>query len=173
MISHTSMLQASSQVHFGFWLIDFLPWVLTCLQVSKVFIYLSVVEVQWFPREQIRRHRSKHTWGRSRSSVYGLAYPRRHQVVRRQGHQDMTVATSWIIVESSIPDAVNARGRLLTNQRWNKFTSSNKSTSDESNFGDSGYEVTTRHEDHMKIENGRKKEFDVLKQQLKREHEAA
>ena len=38
---------------------------------------------------------------------------------------------------------MNARGRLLTTQRWNKVARSRKSTDDESNFGDSGYEVTT------------------------------
>ena len=49
----------------------------------------------------------------------------------------------------------------------------NRSIDDEINFGDSGYEVTTRHEDHTKIENGTKKELHVLKQQFKEEHEAA
>jgi hypothetical protein len=44
---------------------------------------------------------------------------------------------------------------------------------DERNFGDSGYEVMTRHEDRVKAENGTKKELHVLKQQLKEEHEAA
>ena len=68
---------------------------------------------------------------------------------------------------------MNARGRLLTTQRRNKVASSGKSTDDESNFGDSGYEVTVRHEDLAKIENGTKKEFHVMKQQLKEEHEAA
>ena len=51
--------------------------------------------------------------------------------------------------------------------------SPSRSTDDESNFGDSGYEVMVRHEDHAKIENGTNKELHVLKQQLREEHEAA
>ena len=56
----------------------------------------------------------------------------------------------------------------MTTQRWNKVASSSRSTCDESNFGDSGYEVTARHEDHAKIENGIEKELHVLKQQLRK-----
>ena len=38
---------------------------------------------------------------------------------------------------------------------------------DERNFGDSGYEVTARHEDHAKTKNGTK-ELHVLKHKLKK-----
>jgi len=69
-------------------------------------------------------------------------------------------------------NATNARGRLLTTQRWNKVASSNRSTDDERNFRDLGYEVMAQHEDHVKTKNGTKKELQVLKQQLKEEHEA-
>ena len=34
------------------------------------------------------------TLGDAVDHVHGLAYPQRHQVVRRQGHQDMTAAAS-------------------------------------------------------------------------------
>jgi len=44
---------------------------------------------------------------------------------------------------------------------------------DESNFGDSDYEVTTQHEDRVKTRNVTKKELHVLKKQLKEEHEVA
>ena len=70
-------------------------------------------------------------------------------------------------------NAVNARGRLLTTQRRNKVARSSRSTNDESNFGDSSYEVTTRHEESTKIDNGTKKELHVPKQKLKEEHEVA
>jgi len=60
----------------------------------------------------------------------------------------------------------------LKTQRWNKVASARRSIDDESNFGDSSYEVMAQHEDHAKIENGTKNDFHVLKQQLKREHEA-
>ena len=43
----------------------------------------------------------------------------------------------------NVVDAMNARGRLLTTQRWNKVASSRRSTDDERNFGESGYEVMT------------------------------
>ena len=52
----------------------------------------------------------------------------------------------------------------MTTQTWNKVASSSKSVNDESNFGDFGYEVTTRHEDHVKTKNGTKKDLHVLKQ---------
>ena len=155
MISHPGMLQVSSQVHFGFRLTYFLPWVLPCLQVSQVFIFLLAVHVQWFPGEQRQMHLLEHTWGWSRSSVYELPYPWRHQLICRQGHQNMTTTTSkrvasWITVEGRILDATNARGRLLTTERQNKVAISRKSTDDESNFGDLGYEVTARlHEDRI------------------------
>ena len=61
-------------------------------------------------------------------------------------------------------DAANARGRLLTTQRRNIVASSSRYTDDEINFGESGYEVTTRHEDRAKTENGIKKELHALKQ---------
>jgi len=80
-------------------------------------------------------------------------------------------AVPSITVEGSIPDAMNARGRLLTTQRWNKVANSCKSTCDERNFGDWGYEVTTRREGHAKVENEIEKELHVLKQQLKGEKE--
>ena len=70
-------------------------------------------------------------------------------------------------------NATNARGRLLTTQRWNKVASSSRSTNDERNFGDLGYEVMTRHEDRVKTKTGTKKEFHVLKKKLKEEHEVA
>lgn len=38
-------------------------------------------------------------------------------------------------------DAMNARGRLLTTQRWNEVARSSRSTDNERNLGDSGYEV--------------------------------
>lgn len=59
----------------------------------------------------------------------------------------------------------------MTTQRQNKVASSSRSTDDERNFGDSGYEVTMRHEDRAKVENRTKKELHVLKQQLKEEQE--
>jgi len=62
---------------------------------------------------------------------------------------------------------MNARGRLLTTQRRNNIARSSRSTDDEKNFGGSGYEVTTWHEDHAKIGNGTNKELHVLKHQLK------
>jgi len=167
------MLQVSSHVHFGFWLIYFLLWVFPCLQVTQVFICLWAVQVQWFPGEHRQRHHLEHTWGCSRSSVHGLAYPWRHQVVRRQGHQDMTTTASqreasWTIVEDNIPNATNARGGLLIARRWNKVASSSRYIDDESNFGDFGYEVTVWHEDHVKVEDRAKKELCVLKQQLRK-----
>jgi len=60
---------------------------------------------------------------------------------------------------------------LFTSQRQNKVASSSIFTFDDNNFGDSGYEVMTRHEDHAKAKNRTKKELHVLKQQLKEEHE--
>ena len=51
--------------------------------------------------------------------------------------------------------------------------SSSRSTNDEGNFGDSGYEVTMWHEDRTKTENGTKKELHVLKRKLKEEHQVA
>ena len=54
----------------------------------------------------------------------------------------------------------------MTTQRQNKVASSNRSTTGEINFGDLGYEVTTRHEDHTKAESGIVKELHVLKQQI-------
>jgi len=68
-------------------------------------------------------------------------------------------------------DATNARGGLLTTWRRNKVASLSKSIDDERNFGDLGYEVVLRHEDHMKTNNGTNKELHVLKHQLKVEHE--
>ena len=56
-------------------------------------------------------------------------------------------------------------------QRWNKVASSSRSTCGEINFGGSGYEVTTPHEDHVKEENGTEKELHVLRRQLKEEQE--
>lgn len=155
MIIHLGMLQVSSHVHFGFQLTDCLPWVFPCLQVLQVFICLLAVQVQWLPREKRWRHCSEHAWGCSRSSVHGLAYPWWHQVVCRQGNQDMTTktsqwATSWTIAEDNIPNATDVRGGLLTTWRWNKFASSSRSIDDESNFGDSNYEVTMWHEDCAK-----------------------
>lgn len=67
---------------------------------------------------------------------------------------------------------MNARGGLLTTRRWNKVAISSRPIDDERNFWDTDYEVMTRHEDHVKIENGTKKELHVLKQQLKEEHDA-
>ena len=67
----------------------------------------------------------------------------------------------------------NERGRLLTTHRWNKVARSRRSTDNERNFGDSGCEVTARHEGHAKTENGMKKELHVPKEKLKEEHEAA
>lgn len=39
-------------------------------------------------------------------------------------------------------NAVHARGRLLTTKRQGKVARPSRSINDESNFGDSGYEVT-------------------------------
>jgi len=50
----------------------------------------------------------------------------------------------------------------------NKVARSSKYIDNESNFGDSGYEVTTRHEYCAKTKNGTKKELHVLKQQLRK-----
>jgi len=80
-------------------------------------------------------------------------------------------ATPSTIAEGSIPDATNARGRLLTTQRRNKVASSSRSTCGERNFGDPRYEVTARHEDRVKMENGTEKELHVLNKQLKEEQE--
>lgn len=66
---------------------------------------------------------------------------------------------------------MNARGRLLTIERWNKVTSSRRSTFDKINFEDSSYELTVQNEDHVKEENRKEKELHVLKWQLKEEHE--
>jgi len=38
-------------------------------------------------------------------------------------------------------DKMNARGRLLTTQRWNKLARSRRSIDNERNFGDISYEV--------------------------------
>jgi len=65
-------------------------------------------------------------------------------------------------------NAMNARGRLLTTQRWNKVARSSRSTDNESNFRDSGYDVMAQHEDRIKIENGTKKEFHVLKEKIRK-----
>ena len=54
-------------------------------------------------------------------------------------------ATSWTIVEDNIPNAMNARGGLLTTWRRDKVANSSRSIDDESNFGDLGYEVTAWH----------------------------
>ena len=70
--------------------------------------------------------------------------------------------------EGSIPDAMNARGRLLTTKRRNKVPSVGRSTCGGGNFGDLGCEATTRHEDHAKAEDGTKKDLRVLKQQLRK-----
>jgi len=56
----------------------------------------------------------------------------------------------------------------LTTWRCNKVVSSRRSIDDERKFGDSGYEVTTQHEVHVKAEDGTKKELHVLKQQLRK-----
>ena len=170
MIIHPGMLQFNSHVHSSFLLTDWLPWVLLFLQVSQVFIYFLTVQVQWLLGEQRRWHHSEHTWGCSRSSVYELAYSRRHQVVRRKGNQAEASqrAASWTIVEDNIPNAMNARGGLLTTWRRNKVASSSRSIDDESNFGDSGYGVTAWHEDRAKAKDVTKKELHVLKQQLRK-----
>ena len=60
----------------------------------------------------------------------------------------------------------------MTTQRWDKVATSSRSTDNERNFGDSGYEMMARHEGSAKTENGTKNELHVLKQQLKEEHEA-
>ena len=62
---------------------------------------------------------------------------------------------------------------MLTTQRRDKVAISSRSTDNESNFGDTGYEVTVRHEGRAKTENGTKKELHVLKKQLEEEHEVA
>ena len=56
----------------------------------------------------------------------------------------------------------------MKTQRRNKVASSSRSIDDESNFGDSGYEVTTHHEDCVKAEDGTKKELHALKKQLRK-----
>ena len=56
----------------------------------------------------------------------------------------------------------------MTTQRGNKVASSSRAIDDESNFGDSNYEVMERHEDHVKAEDGTKKELHVLKQKLRK-----
>ena len=73
--------------------------------------------------------------------------------------------------EGNILNATNARGMFLTGRRQNKVASSSRSINNERNFGDSGYEMTKRHEDRTKIENGTEKELHMLKQQLKEEQE--
>ena len=55
----------------------------------------------------------------------------------------------------------------MTTLRGNKVARSRRSTDNESNFGDSGYEVTMRLEDLMKEEDGTK-EFYVPKKQLRK-----
>ena len=78
--------------------------------------------------------------------------------------QQETPSTS---AEGIISDAMNARGRLLTTHRRNKVASSSRSACGERNYGDSGYKVMARHEDHADVENGTNKDLHVLKQQLK------
>jgi len=63
---------------------------------------------------------------------------------------------------------MNARGGLLTTRRESNVASSSRSIDDESNFGDSRYGVMVRHEDRAKVEDVIKKEFHVLKQQLRK-----
>ena len=78
----------------------------------------------------------------------------------KQHHQKQQKATHL--------HATNARGRMLKTKRRDKVARSSISTDNESNFGDSSYEVMAQPEGHAKIENGTNKELHVLKQQLRK-----
>ena len=73
-----------------------------------------------------------------------------------------------VLNEVNSVNKANVRGRFSTAQRQNKVARSSRSTDNESDFGDLGYEVTVHHEDHVMAEDGTKKELHVLEQQLRK-----
>lgn len=69
---------------------------------------------------RVKGHRWEHNVGCSQESVYDIAYLRRHQVVRKQGHQDkMATSSQWetpsIAVEGSTPSCNECKRKGFDN----------------------------------------------------------